>query len=68
MDAKRWYEHSEGSYWIERGFDWIIYTYEKYNKRFPHLSGKKEIALFKYFDDAERFCKLKNRNLLTEKG
>ena len=61
MDRLQWYEHPKGSYWIEQGQDYIVYTYIKFNKKYPHLSGKKEIALFKYLPDAEIFVKLKKR-------
>ena len=68
---KHWYENKEGTYWIERRdklisyqCNWGIYTFIKYNKKYPWLSGQKEIATFEFLKDAETFLKLKNKGKL----
>jgi len=53
---KQWFENPEGSYWV---YEKQVFTFEEYNKKFPHLSGEKWIASFDKVVDAKAFCRLK---------
>lgn len=63
---KHWYTHKPNELWIKSGQHYNVCCYVEYNKKYPHLSGKREIASFNYLEDAKLFIKAKTKQTNIE--
>ena len=63
---KHWFTHKPNELWIRSGQHYNVISYVKYNKKYPHNSGQREIAMFRNLEDAKLFIKVKTNQKSIE--